>query len=270
MPFNFVRILLNPKLMNLFFRKTGEHGTPIVILHGIFGSSDNWLTVGKMIADAGFVVYVLDQRNHGRSPWSDEFSYEAMAADLMEFIESEGLIQPLIIGHSMGGKIAMQFAMNYPEAFAKMIVVDIAPKFYPIHHDQILKGLNAIDLAVLPSRQAADDTLARYEPNLMVRQFLLKNLYRNPETGQFSWRINLAVLTKEIHTVGNELTNPRVIEKPVLFMRGAESPYVTSEDETVIRQIFPQAQIEAIAGAGHWVQADQPEAFVKAVISFVE
>lgn len=254
--------------MNLFFRKTGEQGPAVVILHGIFGSSDNWLTVGKMIADAGFVVYALDQRNHGRSPWSEDFDYDVLANDLKEFIQTEGLMQPIVVGHSMGGKVVMQLAMNHPEVFSKMIVVDIAPRFYPVHHDQILRGLNAIPLSTLASRQEAEQIFSQYEPDPAVRQFLLKNLYRNAETGQFAWRINLPVLTREIPVVGSELNRPRVIDKPALFVRGAESSYITTEDEATIRQLFPQALIETVAGAGHWVQADQPEVFTKLLTQY--
>lgn len=254
--------------MKLSFRKTGESGTPLVILHGVFGSADNWLTVAKALAER-YRVFTVDQRNHGRSPHSDEFDYEVMAADLHEFITDQGLENPVVIGHSMGGKTAMQFAMTYPAAWSKLVVVDIAPKFYPIHHDRILAGLNAIDLATLENRQQAEEILARYEDDPGTRQFLLKNLYRDTATGRFGWRLNLDVLTRDIHLVGSELTGLRITTKPVLFLRGSESSYVLPEDERDIRRIFPNARVETIANAGHWVQADQPEAFVAAVTGFV-
>ena len=221
-----------------------------------------------MIADAGFVVYALDQRNHGRSPWSDDFGYDVLAEDLKQFIDDHGLVEPIVVGHSMGGKVAMQFAMHYPEAVRKMVVVDIAPRFYPVHHDQILRGLNAIPLATLPSRQEAEQIFSQYEPDPAVRQFLLKNLYRNAETGQFAWRINLPVLTREIAVVGSELSHPQLIDKPVLFIKGAESSYITTEDEAAIGRLFRQATVQTIQGAGHWVQADQPEAFTQLLTQF--
>lgn len=254
--------------MKLFFRQTGESGTPLVILHGVFGSADNWLTVAKVLGER-YRVFTVDQRNHGRSPHSHEFDYEVMAADLHEFITDQGLENPVVIGHSMGGKTAMQFAMTYPAAWSKLVVVDIAPKFYPIHHDRILTGLNAIDLTTLENRQQAEDILARYEDDPGTRQFLLKNLYRDSATGRFGWRLNLDVLTRDIHLVGSELTGLHITTKPVLFLRGSESSYVLPEDERDIRRIFPNARIETIANAGHWVQADQPEAFVAAVTGFV-
>ncbi|MCY7350936.1 MAG: alpha/beta fold hydrolase [Cytophagaceae bacterium] len=255
--------------MKLFFRQTGETGPALVILHGIFGSADNWLTVAKMLSTQ-FRVFTLDQRNHGRSPHHDDFDFEVMAADLKEFIDDQNLEAPIILGHSMGGKTAMQFAMNYPDAWSKLVVVDIAPKFYPIHHAPILAGLNAIDLRTLSGRQQAEELLSRYEANPGVRQFLLKNLYRDATTGHFGWRLNLPVLTRDIHLVGSELTYLRPTPKPVLFLRGAESTYILPEDERDILRIFPSALIRTIAGAGHWVQADQPVAFVEAVTEFVQ
>ena len=217
--------------MKLFFREVGDPtNPPIIILHGLFGSSDNWLTISKMIAEKGFYVLSVDQRNHGQSPRNEEFDYDSMAADLHEFIANHQLEAPVLMGHSMGGKTVMQYAMNYPDrpneqSFGKLVVVDIAPKFYPIHHGDILRGLAAIDLATLTNRNVADATLSQFEPSAPVRQFLLKNLYRTgtpdrPE-GRFDWRINLPVITSEIHGVGEELNHPRTVTEPTLFIRAA-------------------------------------------------
>ncbi|MFN8354838.1 MAG: alpha/beta fold hydrolase [Spirosomataceae bacterium] len=254
--------------MQLYFKQVGENGTPLVILHGVFGSSDNWLTIGKVLSE-NHRVFMLDQRNHGRSPRSEEFNLEVMAEDLKEFLEEHQLHDAVLIGHSMGGKVAMQFAMNYPTAFDKLIVVDIAPRFYPVHHSQILQGLSAIPLATLASRQEADDILADYESDPAVRQFLLKNLYRNTDLGHFDWRINLPVIQKHIAEVGSELANRKIIHRPTLFIRGSESPYILSEDEKVIHQLFSDVAIVTIQGAGHWVQADRPNEFVASVLQFV-
>ena len=160
--------------MKLFFRQTGDSGPAIVILHGIFGSSDNWLTISKTIAARGYRVFALDQRNHGQSPRADDQSYTSMAADLREFLIDQHLDDPILIGHSMGGKTVMQYAMDFrnegdaavrpPGMFSKLVVVDIAPKFYPVHHRDIIRGLNAIDLATLTSRNEADAVLSQYEP----------------------------------------------------------------------------------------------------------
>jgi len=259
--------------MKLFFRQTGDTGPAIVILHGIFGSSDNWLTISKTIAALGYRVFALDQRNHGQSPRGDEQDYQSMAADLREFLIDHNLDKPILIGHSMGGKTVMQYAMTYrndgpARTFDKLVVVDIAPKFYPIHHAELIRGLNAINLAGIKSRGEADAVLQQYEPLMPVRQFLLKNLYRN-EQGQFDWRLNLPVIERELHGVGEELTNPRIVTEPTLFMRGSESPYILDEDIPIIKRIFPNAQIATIQGAGHWVQAEKPVEFVAVLMSFL-
>lgn len=259
--------------MKLFFRQTGDTGPAIVILHGIFGSSDNWLTISKTIAARGYRVFALDQRNHGHSPRADDQSYVGMAADLREFLLDQELDAPILVGHSMGGKTVMQYAMDFsndgpPSTFAKLVVVDIAPKFYPIHHADLIRGLNAIDLMNLTNRNEADAVLSHYEPQVSVRQFLLKNLYRN-EQGRFDWRLNLPVIERELHGVGDELTNPRIVTEPTLFMRGSESPYILDEDIPTIKRIFPNAQIETIQGSGHWVQAEKPVEFVDTLMKFL-
>ncbi|MHA8049563.1 alpha/beta fold hydrolase [Aquirufa sp. ROCK-SH2] len=249
--------------MKLYFRKVGEHGPALVILHGIFGSSDNWLGIAKALSEK-YQVYLVDQRNHGQSPWSDEFNYQVMAEDLLEFIQDHQLNKPIIIGHSMGGKVVMQFDLNYPEIAQKIIVVDIAPKFYPVHHTQILAGLNSIDLATLASRTEANEHLKRFEEKEGVRQFLLKNLYRNSEQ-QFAWRINLKVITENIDVVGHELFVKNHSDTPTFFIKGADSHYIQAEDHRYIAELFPNFELIEIPNAGHWVQADQPELFVQAL-----
>ncbi len=249
--------------MKLFARHLGETGTPIIILHGIFGTSDNWLGIAKAFAESNR-VYLLDQRNHGQSPWSDDFDYQVMASDLKEFIDDHHLVQPIIIGHSMGGKTVMQFGLNYPNIAQKLVIVDIAPKFYPVHHTSILAGLNSVDLATIQSRNDANEHMKRFEENEGVRQFLLKNLYRNAE-GEFAWRINLPVITKNIDVVGHELFVKQACDTQTYFIKGANSHYIQPEDERYIAEIFPNFELIEIANAGHWVQADQPEAFVKAL-----
>lgn len=253
--------------MKLFFRQAGETGPAIVILHGVFGSADNWLTVGKQIADLGFRVFMLDQRNHGRSPWSDDFGYHEMAEDLQEFLNDQQITDPILIGHSMGGKTVMQYAMNHPDTWQKMVVVDIAPRFYPVHHTSILKGMNLMPLAAMRSRQEAENFFTQYEDHPGTRNFILKNLARG-DNG-FTWRLNLPVLTREIETVGSELSGIRTVTRPVLFLRGELSSYIADEDEKEIRRLFTDVRIEMIAGAGHWIQAEQPQAFIEAVMKFI-
>lgn len=254
--------------MKLFYRQTGENGTPIIILHGLFGTSDNWLTIGKILGET-HRVYMLDQRNHGQSPRSDIFDYNEMAEDLKEFMDDHKLENPMLIGHSMGGKTVMQFAMNYPNHFSKMIVVDIAPKFYPVHHTLILQGLASIDLKTLKSRTEANELLKRFEDSEGVRQFLLKNLWRNPvKNNEFDWRINVPVITQNIDIVGFELSNEHAVNQPVLFIRGSESHYIQPEDERKIWELFPEYELITIEGAGHWVQADKPKEFLEIVQRF--
>jgi esterase len=264
--------------MKLFFRQTGTTGhsanQPLIILHGLFGSSDNWLTHSKFFAGQGFRVFAIDQRNHGQSPHHNDMDYDSLAADLYEFLLDHALTNVVLLGHSMGGKTVMQYAMNYPSDTSavkidKLIVVDIAPRAYPVHHAEIIRGLNALDLSRFRSRQEADAAFAEFEPIPAVRQFLLKNLYRpTGETG-FAWRLNVPVITREIETVGENLRNVHPIDLPTLFVRGAESDYITDDDLPEISRLFPQSQVETIADAGHWVQAQQPVAFGEAVMGFL-
>lgn len=253
--------------MKLYHREIGE-GQPLIILHGLFGSSDNWLSIGKRLEN-DFKVYLVDQRNHGQSEHSEEWDYTAMADDLAAFIEEQQIEDPIIMGHSMGGKTVMEFAFQYAEIPQKLIVVDIAPRPYPVHHHAILEGLNAIDIENLKSRKAADNALSEFVPEMGVRQFLLKNIYRNSKTGKFSWRINLPVITQKIENVGEDIRSMVPFEKPILFLGGANSEYIREEDKNDIKRLFPSAQIEMIPNAGHWVHAEQPDAFLKAVQHFL-
>jgi pimeloyl-ACP methyl ester carboxylesterase len=254
--------------MKLYFRQVGEAGPAIVILHGLFGSSDNWLTNSKTIAELGYRVFLVDQRNHGQSPHAPEHDYVSMADDLREFLTDHNLSDAVLVGHSMGGKTVMQYAMMYPGTFRKLVVVDIAPRFYPIHHADIIRGFNAIDLTTLKSRNEADKVMSQYEPSLAVRQFLLKNLYRN-EQGQFAWRINLPLIERELHGIGDDLTNTTVVTSPTLFIRGGKSPYISDDDIPAIHLMFPYATVATIEGAGHWVQAEKPDEFVAMLMRFV-
>jgi esterase len=252
--------------MKLFYRELGE-GNPIIILHGVFGSSDNWLTPAKMLSDT-YKLYLLDQRNHGQSPKSDQFDYESMANDLKEFIDDNKIDSPVIMGHSMGGKVAMAFAVRYPKMLSKLIVVDISPKYYPPHHQKIIEGLNAINLETLQSRQEADAQFSKYEPELGVRQFLLKNLFRN-QSNNFEWRINLPVITDKIENIGQPLKETDRVNVPTLFIRGGVSRYIKSEDELLIKKIFSDSKVITIEGAGHWVHAEKPKEFIDQIKSFL-
>lgn len=253
--------------MKLHFREVGT-GKPLIILHGLFGFLDNWQTLAKYFAQH-FKVYLVDLRNHGRSPHSPDFSYPAMAADLLEFIAEHQIQQPAIMGHSMGGKVAMHFALHHPDQVSRLIVVDMAPKAYPPHHQDILAGLNAVDVQAVTSRGEADQALARHIPDEGVRQFLAKNLYRQ-EDNTFAWRMNLPVIEEKIGEVGKETTAEGTFDKPTLFIRGGNSRYILPEqDMDLIRRLFPAATLETIAGAGHWVHAEKPQELFNHVVRFL-
>ena len=252
--------------MKLFFRELGE-GSPIVILHGVFGTSDNWFSISKELSQ-GYHLYLLDLRNHGQSPHSEEFNYKVMAEDLNLFLEEHSIVNPVIIGHSMGGKVAMRFASEYTN-YSKLIIVDISPRYYRKHHESILNGMNALDLISLQNRQQADTALAVYEPDLGVRQFILKNLYRD-STNHFAWRINLKVLIEKIENVGEALDENNKIEKPTLFIKGEKSNYIQEKDQYLIYKIFKNVSFHTILGAGHWLQAEKPQEFLACVNNFLK
>ena len=254
--------------MLLNYKKIGETGKSIIILHGVFGFLDNWLTIGKTISELSFQVYLIDQRNHGRSPHDGGLDYTTFASDLKEFLDQQNIVNPILLGHSMGGKTVMEYAVTYPETYEKLVIADIGPKAYPIHHAKILKGLNAVPINEIENRQQADDVLAGYEPLLLVRQFLLKNLYRKEEGG-FGWRFNLPLLSSEMANVGREIVSEKPIEVPTLFMRGDKSDYILDQDWDGILKIFPKAQLVTIENSGHWIQAEQPKAFVKTLADFL-
>ncbi|WP_291726412.1 alpha/beta fold hydrolase [Bernardetia sp.] len=261
--------------MKLNYKELGSsNAQPLLILHGVFGSLDNWLTLGRQFAEH-YQVFLIDQRNHGRSPHHVEMDYIVLANDLQIFIEEHQLKNPLLIGHSMGGKVVMQYALSYPNGFDKMIVVDIAPREYNIsHHENILSGLKAIDIDTLKNRGDADTKLGEYVDEEGTRMFLLKNLARTKDG--FEWKMNLPVLEKSIHKIGGAVTTNKQIptsveanEKEILFIDGGESRYIQEKDIPMIKKLFPNAKVHTIEEAGHWVHAQAPEEFFKVVMNFL-
>ncbi len=249
----------------LFFRKLGE-GKPMIILHGLFGSSDNWQTVAKKIANH-YEVYLVDQRNHGRSFQSDAFSYELMIEDLHHLVEKEDLDDFILLGHSMGGKAAMGYAMKYPEGISRLIVADIAPVKYQVHHDLILKALNEAYNTELKSRKQAEEIISKYIENFSVKQFLLKNLHW-VEKGKLGWKINIPVLSNQILPISEWGSHIEGIEIPTLFVRGGKSEYITEDMYEMIEEKFSDVKIETIENSGHWVHAEQPDEFYNIVMQF--
>tara|TARA_B100000768_G_scaffold14381_1_gene13566 strand:+ start:1259 stop:2020 length:762 start_codon:yes stop_codon:yes gene_type:complete len=243
-------------------------GTPFVILHGFLGMSDNWKSLGKRFAAQGYQMHLIDQRNHGRSFHDPVFSYQAMAADLLLYCEHHNLDQVVLLGHSMGGKTAMEFAVTNPERVTKLIIADIAPRHYDEHHQDVLKGLGLLDLSIINSRAKADQVLANYIKEPGLRLFLLKNLYWI-EKKQLALRVNLPVVTKEIAQVGKALAVSAVFNKKTLFIRGENSGYITLLDETSIQKQFPKSQIKTVSNAGHWLHVENPEQFHQIVVDFL-
>ena len=244
-------------------------GKPFVILHGFLGMSDNWKTLGNQFSDHVFQVHLVDQRNHGRSFHDNDFSYEVLAEDLKYYCDAYALTEIVLLGHSMGGKTAMLFAAQYPELVSKLVVADISPRFYPVHHDAILNGLSALDFSVIKSRGEADKVLSPYVSDFGTRQFLLKNLYWI-EKGQLGLRINLKVLKEEVAEVGEPLSSFLRFNKDTLFLRGDRSEYIGEGDERIISNHFKKAEIVTISDAGHWLHAENPKDFFEAVIQFVK
>lgn len=244
-------------------------GTPFIILHGFLGMSDNWKTMGQKFSEHGFQVHLVDQRNHGHSFHSHEFNYDVLVEDLKIYCETHNLKNIILLGHSMGGKTAMLFAAKYPEMVSKLLVADISPRFYPVHHDAILNGLSALNFDVIKSRGEADEMLSKYVSNIGTRQFLLKNLYWI-EKGKLALRMNLNVLKEEVSEIGESLSNQARFDKETLFLKGDRSEYIGDEDENIIQNHFPNVQIKTISNAGHWLHAENPEDFFDAVINFIK
>lgn len=253
--------------MQILHSKILGSGQPFLILHGFLGMSDNWKTLGNQFSE-NFEVHLIDQRNHGRSFHSDEFSYEFLAEDLKNYITHHQLEDCIVLGHSMGGKTAMQFALTNPDLISRLIVADIAPKIYPAHHQYILKALASVDFTMHSSRKEIEVVLQQYIPEKGVIQFLMKNIYRK-EKAQLAYRFNLSVLNKKYNEVVKTFFLPNQFSKPVLFLRGGNSGYIQEEDMVSIHQNFPNAQLETILNAGHWLHAERPLEFYEKVMLFL-
>jgi esterase len=255
--------------VKLFFRKSGT-GKPLIILHGLFGISDNWAALAKLWSEY-FTVYAVDLRNHGQSPHSDEWNYEVMSNDIIELMGDEKLNDVCILGHSMGGKVAMKLAIDYPMAISKMIVVDIGPKKYPPHNTEVVNALKKVDLDKIQSRKDAEAILRADLHEEGTIQFLLKNLHWKEIPGAeklLAWRFNLPVIDSHLNEVYTATLPTATCDTETLFIRGGKSDYVLPEDETEIKALFPNSQILTIPDAGHWVHADQPFPVFEAVMKF--
>ena len=244
-------------------------GKPLLILHGFLGMSDNWKTLGMQYAEQGLQVHLIDQRNHGKSFHSEDFDYDILAEDIRDYLLQHNLEDAIIMGHSMGGKTAMQFAFTYPDKLHKIIVADIAPKYYPPHHQYIIDGLNQLDFDQIKSRGQADTELSKYIPDFELRQFLMKNLYWE-QKGKLNFRFNLKVLGNKMGEIGDDITPSDIYEGPTLFIKGDKSEYIAPTDSDSIKRHFPNARIETIDNAGHWLHAENPKQFFKKTIRFIK
>ncbi len=253
--------------MDILHSRIVGQGKPFLILHGYFGMGDNWKSLGNQFGE-NFEVHLIDQRNHGRSFHADDFDYELMAEDLYNYIAHYQLEEVVLLGHSMGGKTAMLFAVEYPDLVDKLIIADISPRYYQPHHNEILKALNSVDFSQQNSRKLVDEKLKELIPELGVRSFLLKNVYWR-EKGQLDFRFHLKSLTENNSEVGKALPSFTTFEGSALFLAGGNSGYITQEEVQVIKAHFPNSEIITIANAGHWLHADQPGEFYRNVMAFL-
>lgn len=253
--------------MRLNYKAYGS-GKPVIIMHGLFGSGDNWRTVARMM-EGQYQCIVVDMRNHGRSPHDPVMNFEVMTEDVLELMDDLKLVKVSLLGHSMGGKVAMQFALLHPDMVEKMVVVDIAPKYYPPHHDAVIEAIEAVDPGSLKERSEAEEAFARFlGKDEATIQFLMKNLSRLPEGG-FEWKANMPVIIDAYYHLMEDVQPVRPFEGPVLFVRGEKSNYILDEDFTHIKELFPHSSLVTIPGAGHWVHADAPQVFAQTILAFL-
>ena len=252
----------------MLYSKIEGEGKPFLILHGFLGMSDNWKTLGAEFSKLGLQVHMLDLRNHGRSIQSPEFNYQIMAEDVKEYCNEKGLENIILLGHSMGGKVAMEIACNWPNLIDKLIIADIGPKFYKQHHQSILAGLMAVDFSLKPSRTEVDEQVSKYVNDFGTRQFLLKSLYWK-EPGQLDYRFNVNYLSKNIEEIGKKLSEKKFFEKETLFLRGGDSNYILDEDVFEIKKHFPKMSLNTVSRAGHWLHAENPKDFYDYVVKYL-
>lgn len=244
-------------------------GKPLLIIHGYLGMSDNWKTLAGQYVAAGFQTHALDMRNHGKSFHSDEFTYDVMVQDLVEYINYHNLQKVDIIGHSMGGKAAMFFAVKHPELINKLVVADISPKYYKPHHHEIMDGLNAVDFSVSTDRTAVEAVLEKHVPDYGTRQFLMKNVYWVEPGKQLGFRFNLDAFNKTQDVIGEALPDGAVFNGAALFLRGDRSSYIRLRDFNLIKLHFPHSEIKDIKDSGHWLHAENPKDFLAETLEFL-
>ncbi len=254
-------------MLALNYKTYGDSKNPnLIILHGFLGSADNWHTLAKQFSEY-FYVWTIDQRNHGRSPHEYQFNYDILVDDLYEFIDYHKIEQPILLGHSMGGKVVMQYAMYYQSLVSKLIVADMAPYAYNHHHQAVLDALQNIHLKNYSKREEIDKALSQYIQEWDTRQFIMKSLFY--ENGQYQWRFYLESLLDNYEQILKPV-NGKTFEKPTCFIKGENSKYIIEDRWSEIKNLFPNAELKVIHGAGHWVHAEKPNEFYLAVIDFLK
>ena len=255
--------------MNLNYKTYGNHSKTLLILHGLFGMTDNWHHIAGKLSDK-YTIVVADLRNHGNSPHSSIMNYDVMASDVMELLWNLNLDKVYLLGHSMGGKVAMNFAIQYPDKLHKLIVADIAPKNYGRGHDDIFRALLPLDLSQFTTRSEIDKFLEKDLSNFYTRQFILKNLQRN-DAGTYSWKMDLKNIYENYDLISSgDLPKDKTYKGEALFLRGSKSKYIQEKDKEIILRSFPKASFETIENAGHWLHADNPNAVVQAIFNFID
>lgn len=253
--------------MELEFKHYGDvSNPPFIIMHGLFGMLDNWHYHAKLFGEK-FSVYTVDLRNHGRSPHSNTMSYQAMSSDIAEFCKKHKLKNIILLGHSMGGKVAMQFSVDFPQLLSKLIIADIGPQAYPPGHEVYFKAFREIDFSKLNSRQEADEAFSKYESNLGIRMFLLKNIERTKNG--FELKANIPAIEEAYPKITGKIYIPFPISTPTLFMRGEKSGYIRDKDVADIKKLFPFSKVVTIKNAGHWLHAENQDQFYQEVIDFL-
>jgi len=253
--------------MKLHSKKYGDKGQDLIVIHGLFGMSDNWNSLGKQFAKY-CKVHLIDLRNHGRSPHAENFNYDVMCQDVLEYMDDHNIQKPILLGHSLGGKVAMKFAFTYPDKIDKLIVADIAPRKYNTDfHQNLISTLYKLPLEDFTKREEVDHALSLFVEDKGIRFFLLKNLYRNVNK-EFAWRFNIEVLLEKVSNIQEADFVKGICKIPTHFIRGGNSNYITTEDELIINKHFSDFSIATIDGVGHWLHAEQPERFYNEVMGF--
>jgi pimeloyl-ACP methyl ester carboxylesterase len=255
-------------MVQLNYKKYGNGSQTLIIVHGFLGSLDNWHTLASLWGENGLTVYALDMRNHGRSPHTATHTIAEMVDDVYDFMHEHNISQAVLLGHSMGGKVAMQFTLTYPDQVSKLIVADMAPREYKHGHDEVFKAIESVDLKTIKTRKEADEAMQPYLGDFSTRQFVLKNLERN-ELGGYSWKFNFDTLKRDYEDILKPIYSNHSFSKPVLFLKGELSLYIKERDNEHIHQLFPQAKIASVPDAGHWLHAEQPKLFFEEVLQFV-